>query len=185
MIHGVSDKLNIYVKRIIDDSVAGCDGRILVNDHIVEVNGISLVGVSQKLAAQTLSNCAVCPETGRLVMSSFASFIFLKSATWIFSISFQFVVLFLPSHFKSNFKLVKSVPLLTSFSVASLASGPFSVVSSQPDFCLPDYFITSHCRQSHSFLPYPCSGPRFRMSQISSYRDGTFRLGKALQGRSF
>lgn len=64
MIHGVSDKLNIYVKRIIDDSVAGSDGRILVNDHIVEVNGISLVGVSQKLAAQTLSNCAVCPETG-------------------------------------------------------------------------------------------------------------------------
>lgn len=64
MIHGVADKLNIYVKRIIDDSVAGCDGRILVNDHIVEVNGISLVGVSQKLAAQTLSNCAICPETG-------------------------------------------------------------------------------------------------------------------------
>jgi hypothetical protein len=28
------------------------------------VNGISLVGVSQKLAAQTLSNCAICPETG-------------------------------------------------------------------------------------------------------------------------
>lgn len=64
MIHGVPDKLNIYVKRIVEDSVAGCDGRILVNDHIVEVNGISLVGVSQKLASQTLSNCAICPETG-------------------------------------------------------------------------------------------------------------------------
>jgi len=64
MIHGVPDKLNIYVKRIVEDSVAGCDGRIIVNDHIVEVNGISLVGVSQKLAAQTLSNCAICPETG-------------------------------------------------------------------------------------------------------------------------
>lgn len=64
MIHGVPDKLNIYVKRIVEDSVAGCDGRIRVNDHIVEVNGISLVGVSQKLAAQTLSNCAICPETG-------------------------------------------------------------------------------------------------------------------------
>merc|ERR1711860_200727 len=64
MIHGVQDKLNIYVKRVVEDSVAGCDGRIRVNDHIVEVNGISLVGVSQKLAAQTLSNCAICPETG-------------------------------------------------------------------------------------------------------------------------
>merc|ERR1719356_1742427 len=64
MIHGVQDKLNIYVKRVVEDSVAGLDGRILVNDHIIEVNGISLVGVSQKLAAQTLSNCAICPETG-------------------------------------------------------------------------------------------------------------------------
>merc|ERR1712241_542428 len=64
MIHGVPDKLNIYVKRVVEDSVAGCDGRIRINDHIVEVNGISLVGVSQKLAAQTLSNCAICPETG-------------------------------------------------------------------------------------------------------------------------
>merc|ERR1711923_122956 len=64
MIHGVQDKLNIYVKKVVDDSLAGKDGRILVNDHIIEVNGISLVGVSQKLAAQTLSNCAICPETG-------------------------------------------------------------------------------------------------------------------------
>merc|ERR1711962_948738 len=64
MIHGVPDKLNIYVKRVVEDSVAGCDGRIRVNDHIVEVNGISLVGVSQKLASQTLSNCAICPDTG-------------------------------------------------------------------------------------------------------------------------
>merc|ERR1711962_1184299 len=57
MIHGVQDKLNIYVKKIVDESLAGNDGRI-------EVNGISLVGVSQKLAAQTLSNCAISPETG-------------------------------------------------------------------------------------------------------------------------
>jgi len=66
MIHGVPDKLNIYVKRVVEDSVAGSDGRIRINDHIVEVNGISLVGVSQKLAAQTLSNCAICPETGKV-----------------------------------------------------------------------------------------------------------------------
>jgi len=64
MIHGVQDKLNIYVKKVVENSVAGMDGRIKVNDHIVSVNGISLVGVSQKLAAQTLSNCAICPETG-------------------------------------------------------------------------------------------------------------------------
>jgi len=64
MIHGVQDKLNIYVKKVVDDSLAGKDGRIMINDHIIEVNGISLVGVSQKLAAQTLSNCAISPETG-------------------------------------------------------------------------------------------------------------------------
>merc|ERR1712038_1721162 len=64
MIHGVQDKLNIYVKKVVDDSLAGNDGRIQVNDHIIEVNGISLVGVSQKPAAQTLSNCAISPETG-------------------------------------------------------------------------------------------------------------------------
>ena len=38
MIHGVPDKLNIYVKKVMEGSVAGIDGRILVNDHIVEVN---------------------------------------------------------------------------------------------------------------------------------------------------
>jgi len=64
MIHGVPDKLNIYVKKVMEDSVAGQDGRIRVNDHIVEVNGVSLVGVSQKLAAEALSSCAVNPETG-------------------------------------------------------------------------------------------------------------------------
>jgi len=64
MIHGVPDKLNIYVKKLMEGSVAGMDGRIRVTDHIVEVNGVSLVGVSQKLAAETLSNCAVNPNTG-------------------------------------------------------------------------------------------------------------------------
>ena len=37
MIHGVPDKLNIYVKRVMENSVAGLDNRIKVNDHIVEV----------------------------------------------------------------------------------------------------------------------------------------------------
>jgi len=64
MIHGVPDKLNIYVKKVMPDSVAGRDARIRVDDHIVEVNGVSLVGVSQKLAADTLSSCMVNPETG-------------------------------------------------------------------------------------------------------------------------
>jgi len=64
MIHGVPDKLNIYVKRILEGSVAGMDTRIKINDHIVEVNGTSLVGVSQKVAADALSSCAVNPETG-------------------------------------------------------------------------------------------------------------------------
>jgi len=64
MIHGVPDKLNIYVKKVMEGSVAGQDGRIKVTDHIVEVNGVSLVGVSQKLAAEALSNCAVNPTTG-------------------------------------------------------------------------------------------------------------------------
>jgi len=64
MIRGVEDMLNIYIKKVVDDSLAGADGRIKINDHIVEVNGISLVGVSQRFAAQTLSKCAISPETG-------------------------------------------------------------------------------------------------------------------------
>jgi len=63
MIHGIKDKLNIYVKRVLEESVAGQDGRIRVNDQIVEVNGVSLVGVGQKVAASSLSNCSVLPET--------------------------------------------------------------------------------------------------------------------------
>ncbi len=30
----------------------------------MQVNGVSLVGVSQKLAAETLSSCAINPDTG-------------------------------------------------------------------------------------------------------------------------
>jgi len=64
MIHGVPDKLNIYVKKIVADSVAGKDGRIQPDDHIVEVNGVSLVGVSQKIASEALASCMVNPDTG-------------------------------------------------------------------------------------------------------------------------
>ena len=32
------DKLNIYVKRILEGSVAGMDTRIKINDHIVQVS---------------------------------------------------------------------------------------------------------------------------------------------------
>jgi len=64
MIHGVPDKINIYVKKIVPDSVAGKDGRIRPDDHIVEVNGVSLVGVSQKIASEALASCMVNPDTG-------------------------------------------------------------------------------------------------------------------------
>lgn len=63
MIHGIKDKLNIYVKRVLEDSVAGQDGRIRVNDQIVQVNGVSLVGVGAGVAATSLSNCSVLPDT--------------------------------------------------------------------------------------------------------------------------
>ena len=36
MIHGVQDKLNIYIKKVVDDSLAGADGRIRINDLVKE-----------------------------------------------------------------------------------------------------------------------------------------------------
>lgn len=55
----------IFVKSLADRGAAGQNGRILIGDRVLEVNGVSLVGVTHNQAVETLRSA---PQVCKLVM---------------------------------------------------------------------------------------------------------------------
>ena len=55
----------IYVKSLLPNGPADMDGRVQIGDRILQVNGISLVGVPHKQAVETIK---MAPHRTRLVL---------------------------------------------------------------------------------------------------------------------
>lgn len=55
----------IYIKSLLPNGPADMDGRVQIGDRILQVNGISLVGVTHKQAVETIK---MAPQRTRLVL---------------------------------------------------------------------------------------------------------------------